>query len=57
MYARIWVTAPDENDGYFVEIISSNKTIEIQEDCAWFKTVQECHVWANSNGTTCVEEI
>lgn len=58
--AKIWITAPHEEDGFFVELLeplsSRNKDL-VQLDSAWFPSTQACYEWAIANGAMKVENV
>ena len=54
MKAIVWTSAPDEHDGYYVELVS--KPHNIIEIAVWRPTVKECYEFAQSNGATEVVE-
>lgn len=54
MKARIWVSVPDEVDGYYVEIRTQltpkDKDYTLIIDSTWKRTVEDCRVWAMIQG-------
>ena len=55
--AQIWISAPDPNDGYCVEIVeplSRRNREPVSIDNKWFQTIQECEDWAKSQGATSI---
>lgn len=58
MIAKIWISAPHEIDGYYVELLSTYRRLKnVIEDERWFPTVQECKDWAESKGATRIDEV
>lgn len=64
MIGKIWVTAKDENDGYFVELLKQTATtkrvkpgttVYWQESSSWHQTIEECEQWARDNGAVTIE--
>lgn len=61
---RIWITAKDPVDGYFVEILEQiaatkkvrpGTPVDWQVDSSWQPTVEECQAWAETNGAVTIE--
>lgn len=56
--AKIWVSAPHEVDGFYVETISTTKAFgDVSEDSIWCVTVDACIAWANSQGVDFIEQV
>lgn len=60
MIAKIWVSKPDVNDGYFVELVeplSKRDTSLISIDQQWFAEIMQCEAWAISKGAAKIDYV